>query len=95
MIRREGDRLVLEGAVTIEEVPALLPQGLALLVDGETRIDLAGVTTADSSAVALLLEWLRAAQRAGNRIVYLNLDNSLKSLADLYGVTELLPVASA
>lgn len=95
MIRREGDRLVLEGAVTIEEVPGLLPQGLALLSQGETRIDLAGVTTADSSAVALLLEWLRVAERGGDRIVYLNLDNSLRSLADLYGVTELLPVVPA
>lgn len=95
MIRREGDRLLLEGAVTIEEVPALLPQGLALLSQGETRIDLAGVTTVDSSAVALLLEWLRGARRGGNRIVYLNLDNSLRSLADLYGVTELLPVVHA
>jgi phospholipid transport system transporter-binding protein len=95
MIRREGDRLILEGAVTIEEVPGLLSQGLALLRPGETRIDLAGVTSADSSAVALLLEWLRVAQRAGDRIVYLNLDNSLKSLADLYGVTELLPVTHA
>jgi len=95
MIRREGDRLLLEGAVTIDAVPDLLPRGLALLADGETRIDLAGVTTADSSAVALLLEWLRAAQRTGNRVVYLNLDNSLKSLVDLYGVTELLPVAYA
>lgn len=95
MIRREGDRLILEGAVTIEEVPGLLSQGLALLSPGETRIDLAGVTTADSSAVALLLEWLRVARRAGDRIVYLNLDNSLKSLADLYGVTELLTVTHA
>ncbi|MBX9631864.1 MAG: STAS domain-containing protein [Burkholderiales bacterium] len=95
MIRRDGDRLVVEGAVTMEEVPGLLAQGLMLLDRGETRIDLAGVTAADSSAVALLLEWLRAAQRAGGRIVYLNLDNSLKSLADLYGVTELLPLARA
>jgi phospholipid transport system transporter-binding protein len=95
MIRRDGDRLVVEGAVTMEEVPGLLAQGLALLDRDETRIDLAGVTTADSSAVALLLEWLRAAQRGGGRIVYLNLDNSLKSLADLYGVTELLPLARA
>jgi len=95
MIRCDGDRLVMEGAVTIEEVPGLLTQGLALLDRDETRIDLAGVTTADSSAVALLLEWLRAAQRTGGRVVYLNLDNSLKSLADLYGVTELLPLTRA
>lgn len=91
MIRRETDRLVLEGAVTLESVPALLAQGLALIDRDEVRIDLAGVTAVDSSAVALLLEWMRAARRAGRRVVYLNLDNSLESLVALYGVTDLLP----
>jgi phospholipid transport system transporter-binding protein len=91
MIRRDADRLVLEGPVTLDTVPALLAQGLALIDRDEVRIDLAGVTAADSSAVALLLEWMRAARRAGRRIVYLNLENSLESLVALYGVTELLP----
>lgn len=91
MIRRETDRLVLEGAVTLESVSALLAQGLALIDRDEVRIDLAGVTAVDSSAVALLLEWMRAARRAGRRVVYLNLDNSLESLVALYGVTDLLP----
>jgi phospholipid transport system transporter-binding protein len=91
MIRREADRLVLEGAVTLDSVPALLPQGLALIDRDEVRIDLSGVTAADSSAVALLLEWLRAARRARRRVVYVNLGNSLGSLVALYGVSELLP----
>jgi phospholipid transport system transporter-binding protein len=91
MIRREADRIVLEGPVTLDSVPALLEQGLALIDRDEVRIDLAGVTAADSSAVALLLEWMRAARRAGRRIVYLNLGNSLASLVALYGVTDLLP----
>jgi phospholipid transport system transporter-binding protein len=91
MIRREADRIVLEGPVTLDTVPALLSQGLALIDRDEVHIDLAGVTAADSSAVALLLEWMRAARRAGRRIVYLNLGNSLESLVVLYGVTDLLP----
>lgn len=91
MIRREADRLVLEGAVTLDSVPALLAQGLALIDRDEVRIDLAGVTNVDSSAVAMLLEWIRAARRAGRRVVYLNLGNSLESLVALYGVTDLLP----
>jgi len=91
MIRREADRIVLEGPVTLDSVPALLEQGLGLIDRDEVRIDLAGVTAADSSAVALLLEWMRAARRAGRRIVYLNLGNSLESLVALYGVTDLLP----
>lgn len=91
MIRREADRIVLEGPVTLDTVPALLAQGLALIDRDEVRIDLAGVTAADSSAVALLLEWMRAARRAGRRVLYLNLGNSLESLVALYGVTDLLP----
>jgi len=91
MIRREVDRVLLEGPVTLDSVPALLAQGLALIDRDEVRIDLAGVTAADSSAVALLLEWMRAARRAGRSIVYLNLGNSLESLVALYGVTDLLP----
>lgn len=90
MIRREGDRLLLEGVVTLQTVPDLLPQGLALIDRQTVTIDLAGVTAADSSAVALLLEWMRAAARAGRRIDYLHLGNSLESLVALYGVTELL-----
>jgi phospholipid transport system transporter-binding protein len=81
----------MEGPVTLDSVPALLEQGLALIDRDEVRIDLAGVTAADSSAVALLLEWMRAARRAGRRVVYLNLGNSLESLVSLYGVTDLLP----
>ena len=91
MIRREADRIVLEGPVTLDSVPALLAQGLALIDREEVRIDLAGVTAADSSAVALLLEWMRAARRAGRRVLYLNLGNSLESLVALYDVTDLLP----
>jgi ABC-type transporter Mla MlaB component len=38
----------------------------------------------------LLLEWRREAVRNGREIRYHNLPASLKSLAKLYGVTELI-----
>ncbi|MEO8037200.1 MAG: STAS domain-containing protein [Betaproteobacteria bacterium] len=91
MIRREDGRLVVEGAITLVNVTALLAEGLGMIDRDCVQIDLAEVTEADSSAVALLIEWARAARRAGRRIVYLNLDNSLRSLVSLYDVGELLP----
>jgi len=91
MIRRDDGRLVVEGAITLTGVAALLPEGLALIDRDGMEIDLAGVTAVDSSAVALLIEWTGAARRAGHRVVYLNLDNSLRSLVALYGVSDLLP----
>jgi phospholipid transport system transporter-binding protein len=40
--------------------------------------------------VSLLLEWRRQARRANRTIRYVNLPANLKSLAELYGVTDLL-----
>jgi phospholipid transport system transporter-binding protein len=44
----------------------------------------------DSAAVSLLLEWQRTARAANRRIEFVNLPENLKSLAALYGVSELL-----
>jgi phospholipid transport system transporter-binding protein len=56
-------------------------------------VDLSGVSEVDSSALSLLLEWQRTARAAGRVIAFTHLPANLKSLADLYGVSELLGVA--
>jgi phospholipid transport system transporter-binding protein len=53
-------------------------------------VDLRDVTELDSAAVSLLLEWRRAAAKANRRVEFVNLPDSLKSLAELYGVSHLL-----
>ena len=53
-------------------------------------LDLAGVTEVDSPAVSLLLEWRRAAQREKRKLDFVNYPANLKSLIQLYGVTDLL-----
>jgi phospholipid transport system transporter-binding protein len=91
VIRRDGDRLLVDGPVTLDTVPALA-QGLdEHLAAGASIVDLGGVTEVDSSAVALLLEWRRQAE---HRKVALRLQSppaALRNLAQLYGVLELLP----
>jgi phospholipid transport system transporter-binding protein len=44
----------------------------------------------DSSAVSLLLEWRRTAQAAARRVEFVSIPPNLQSLADLYGVADLL-----
>ena len=44
----------------------------------------------DSTALSLLFEWRRAAKQKNLHIAFRNLPESLKSLAALYGVTELI-----
>jgi phospholipid transport system transporter-binding protein len=94
MIRLEGDRMLLSGEVTYQTVTGLLAQGPAAQGGGVAAVDMGGVTRADSSALALLLEWLRAAGRSGVPLRVANLTPDLISLARLYGVEDLLGAAT-
>lgn len=95
MIRREGDRIELEGPVTLATVPELAAAGESLLREGAAVVDFSKVTEVDSAAVALALEWLRQAGVAGTRLQLANLPEAMRNLAGLYGVSEfLLPTSS-
>lgn len=90
MIACNDGRCTLQGPVTASNIVSLLAQGTERFTGPRVTVDLSGVTEVDSSALSLLLEWRREAVRNGREIRYLNLPASLKSLADLYGVTELI-----
>ena len=90
MIKLDNDRAQLAGPVTLANVNAVLAEGTRAFNAAALTVDLAGVTEVDSTAVSLLLEWRRAAQRDKRRIDYVNLPANLKSLIQLYGVGELL-----
>jgi len=90
MIECTEGRCTLQGAVNLENVLALREEGLRLFTRDETTLDLSGVTEVDSAAISLLFEWRRVALAANRTIRYVNLPDNLKSLAELYGVTELV-----
>jgi phospholipid transport system transporter-binding protein len=90
MISCSGGRCALQGPVTIANVQSLLDEGARQIAGPQVTIDLAGVAEVDSTAVSLLLEWRRQATGANRVLRYINLPANLKSLAELYGVTELL-----
>lgn len=94
MIRREGDSLLLEGAMTLDTVPGLVDAVAEHLRQGATVVDFKGVTEVDSAAVALALEWLRQAGQAGKGLRLANLPEAMRNLAKLYGVSELLQSAA-
>lgn len=87
--------LALSDALTMQNATVALRQGIAAIDAGQTVFDLAGVSAADSSAVAVLLEWQRAARHAGRALAFTNLPASLKSLAALYGVDAFLVATPA
>ena len=88
MLTREGDVLKVAGPINIDSAAALLEQSKSQLA-GAKEVDLTAVTEVDSAAISLLLEWRR--QTPDSALRFSHLPDALKSLADLYGVADLLP----
>ncbi len=77
-------------ALTLAEAAEVVRDGLQALAAGITDIDLGALQRFDSTAVAALLEWRRAAAARAAVLRIANLPEGLESLARLYGVAHLL-----
>ena len=88
MIVKDGNICRISGPMTIANSAALLSDARKLLSNDVTHIDLGEVSEVDSSAVSVLLQWLREAAQKKQKIAFSNLPENLKSLASLYGVLE-------
>jgi len=79
------------GALNFRTVTHLLPTGGAAIGAGQAAvIDLGGVTGSDSSALALLIEWLSIAKQSAHPLKYENMPPQLQQLARLSDVEGLL-----
>jgi phospholipid transport system transporter-binding protein len=85
----------LSGAVTVANAATLQRQGLSAFAGerGHFSIDLAGVAPIDSAGLALLIDWMAAAQAAGASLSYLHLPVPARTLARLSEVETLLEPA--
>jgi phospholipid transport system transporter-binding protein len=93
VIRRDGPRLVVSGAVTLGNAAAVLEDGRRHIAEGVQTIDLGEVNDMDSALLAVLLAWVRDAQGREHALSFVNLPHSLLTIAQLYGVDRLLPTA--
>ncbi len=91
MIRRDGERLYVSGPVTLANVAGLLEEARAPFSEGVCAVDLGEVTELDSSLLAALLAWMREAKGRGRALTFARLPQDLLTLAQLYGVAQLLP----
>ncbi len=81
----------LEGRLTVDEVPEVYRRHLDWKEEELPRmIDLSGLEATDSSAVALLLEWLSWARARGKQIRFDNPPDALRTIAGLSQVDKLL-----
>jgi phospholipid transport system transporter-binding protein len=91
MMLCENQRCHLMGAVTVDTVGALLRDLQPQLAAGMDTLDFSGVDQTDSAALALVFSAMRQAQRAGHAFTCSQLPPGLTALAELYGVSALLP----
>jgi phospholipid transport system transporter-binding protein len=83
----EGWRL--EGALTMENAAVMLAAADALPLPDSARLDLGGLTHADSAALAVVMALRRRAAAEGRVLRVENLPAALQSLAIVYGVDDL------
>ncbi|AKU10555.1 NTP-binding protein [Azoarcus sp. CIB] len=83
--------LAIEGELTMATAAQWIERGRALARAEDLVVDLSGVSAADSSALALLFDWMRVARASGHKVRQTGMPAGMLSLATLYGVDELLP----
>lgn len=87
--------VLLSGPLTFETVPAIHRAAASSLPGSgqAATIDLAGVTSADSAGLALLLEWQARSTATQSRLRIINAPDGLLSLARLAESVELLQLS--
>ncbi|MDU0809820.1 MAG: STAS domain-containing protein [Burkholderia sp.] len=76
--------------LTFESATDVLSNGLERIASGAIAVDCSGLTQFDSSALAVLLAWQRAAKTSGVILNILNLPKKLISLSHAYGLETLI-----
>jgi phospholipid transport system transporter-binding protein len=86
----DGARWTYAGELTSANAGTVLAAAGALKLPGAGEVDLTDVEGIDSAAVAVLLALKRRAAGEGRPLRFVGIPASLASLADLYGVEEIL-----
>jgi phospholipid transport system transporter-binding protein len=90
MIVKNGSGFRIDSPITMANVSQLIAESEVLFNHGEVIVDFGGVTEVDSSAVSLMLNWLREGSKRGRQFRFTNLPENLKSLAAVYGVLDIV-----
>lgn len=86
----------LTGTINKDTVPELVDSGWASLASqstGSLVVGLSEVRQADSSALAMLLSWVRRARQDGKTLTFDQIPEELMALARVCSMDELLPLA--
>lgn len=85
-----GDRWLVAGPLTVDTAASVLESSRKAAWPKSGIVDLSGVDSVDSAAVAVLLAWRRRASIEGIELSFTGVPASLSALGKLYGVEELI-----
>ncbi|MGZ8257723.1 MAG: STAS domain-containing protein [Methylotenera sp.] len=94
-ITQQKNQWHVSGDIFMDNANAILSQSDALLMVDALEIDFSAVTDVDTAALSLIMEWQRRAVASSCKVTFANLPANLTSLAELYGVTEFIPISSS
>ena len=89
-IVQNENRWEISGDISMDNANALLVASKALTTSSNTLVDFANVKEIDTSAISLIFEWQRRAITENQQLKFVNLPDNLNSLAQLYGVADLI-----
>jgi len=82
--------IAIVGDLTMSRVVDAMKRVTSVSKNQDIRIDLAGVTDADSSAVAFLLNCQRLARERGANVEFIAVPECIMTLADIYGLKSVI-----
>lgn len=93
-IRFQEGRLQLGGVIHFENAQSVLEQGLSLISQAGSLviIDVSGLESGGSIDVAVFVQWLRAAQKAGKQLRFDHVSARLQAVIRVSGLKDALPL---
>lgn len=86
----DGARWSFTGALTMDVAAKSLAESEALPLPSSGVVDFAGLSQADSAALAVMIALRRRAATEGRSLTFASLPDSLTSLAVVYGIEALV-----
>lgn len=93
ILKSTGQTLHIHGDIAVAGADVCCDEGLALLAQmpGDVVVDLAGVTSASSLTVAVLLRWARRVAAAGSTLRLANVPEKCRAIVQVSGLADALP----
>ncbi|MDG4605006.1 MAG: STAS domain-containing protein [Candidatus Contendobacter sp.] len=91
---RDGETLRIRGELDFDSVAELWNATESLFAAAPpSRIDLSGISRANSAGVALLVEWLGRTRRQGQELIFVNVPAQMRAIITIADLDTVLPLA--